>query len=352
MPHDDRPPAAQPLPLTYSSTRLASTRSPLLPNGQDPASPSASAPWLDPQHFWYHAQFSLLILTLLYLFLRRLDPLSLWRQYWSALPVGFKPFGLYLKAKTLLRGPDQAGLATLSAATLRGQTICITGANGGVGFETVWHALVVGEAKRVYAGVRDQDTAKDVKQRLLDRLVLESKSETAIADVTGRLVTLQMDHSSFTTSYFAGKSLLAQLEADGEDHLDNFVGTVAVAWLPTPSDSASQQYQSEDRIEWMTAINAVNTMVLLLTIMHKFRNGRSDTDVAVSPSRIVLHSSIAHHWCTLPLLSIGSYPRWTSWNAVLNDQTQRCLLQRYGFSKVRERRLQSLGQGLDELLTA
>ncbi|CAO1622032.1 unnamed protein product [Parajaminaea phylloscopi] len=328
--HYSSAPAAQPLPIPTTSTRLRSTSAVSGLNGLSASLPAET--WLDPAHIWYHAQFGLLALTLLYLFFHRIDLRSICAQYWAALPMTFKPSGMLVKAKLMMAGPRAAGLAELEPGSLEGKAVCVTGANGGVGFETVWHALVTGKAKRVYAGVRDEEMAQSVRNRLQERFQKDAatEGEDAGSDLMQRLSCLVMDHSSLASAYQAGQNLLAALEADGEEHLDAYVGTVGVAWLDKkPSPSASEKYESQDGIEWMVAVNAVNPLVILLSILPKM----TSSDPAYSP-RIVLHSSIAHTWCSLPVLSIGSRPRWISWNAILRDQTGRALMSRYGFSKL------------------
>lgn len=327
-----QPPAAQPLPIPTSSNRLHFTFAPPGTNGLP--TPASVAAWFELTHIWYNAQFLFLFLTLLYLFLYRIDVLAICAQYWEALPVSFKPCGLVIKARLLMQDSKKAALVQIARGSLEGKVICVTGANGAAGYETVWHALVTGKAKRVYAGVRDEDTKRSVCNRIQERLRSQIRDDgdddDAKARSTDRFRCIIMDHSSLTLSYAAGKTLLEALEADGEAQLDAFVGTVGTAWLPQPvRPSSSRPYESEDGIEWMVAINAVNCFALLLTILPKLHTTKGS-----SASRIVLYSSIAHTWCTLPIFSYGSAPRWTSWNAILRDQTHRYLLSRYGFSKV------------------
>lgn len=284
-----------------------------------------------------------------------------------------------------------------SLEQVRGDICVVTGvrADGGIGFESCL-ALIKAGAKRVYAGMYvPQDSTHDEAQCLQDvavemrrRLEKDGLGQSALSAAT-TLVPVPMDLTDFKSSYGSAKTLISELTLQGDIRIDCFLGTVGMGHdRPGDAEGYKCRYTENDSgVEYQTGVNAVGTMVLLLSLLDFFidrkypggsRDGVIDKTPAAEtssspsssppppqlspslsatssdsmekqtyfstqplaaadsrrrPARIVLTSSIAHFWATLPPFTVP--PRYESWKRMRADGSQRSNAGRYSFSKVR-----------------
>lgn len=307
---------APPQPLPRILTPPDSKDSLHVPGGTHTPPPSNSAA--------LHALLALLLATILLLFLqqprirRKLSLLSQWAgdtlsDAWRGFPILFRPDIIALRALRYVTVGDPEGL--IEPGSLRGQTIFIAGASGGIGFEMLFECLRKGEAGRVLAGVRSEARAEDVKRRIRARVGSGEEAEQMLSRTTFVIV----DFESLQSACDGAQAILHAVEQYGGGRLDAFVNTVGVGWLPP-----SNRQTTTDGVEWLMGINAVNPLATLLVVLAAQRKRREE----VPPPKVVFFSSLSHVW-------LGFTPaRYADWGQVTGDQGGRAWLSRYGQSKV------------------
>lgn len=293
-----QPPLPQPLPIVQASNRIVHPVD--APDQLQDAGGSVRS-----FYFWV---WTILAVTLIWLVLCRPNVQRALDAWWKAIPWMLKP-----------REPCfQERRYRLETGALERKIVVITGAAGGIGFELLRQTIVDGKARKVYAGVRKDEDIPKIRQRL---------RSCGVNDVDERVQVLRMDISSFEAAHEAGMRLTECMRQDGGQRVHAFISTIGVAWL---EGGGKGKQVTQDGIEWFTAINAVNNVLLLLALR----------DFFAPSARVLLLSSLAHQWCTLPtfLPGLPIEPQWHDWPSLEDDQQQRWLLTRYAFSKVRGRR--------------
>lgn len=237
---------------------------------------------------------------------------------------------------------------------------------GGIGFETCLALLRSGKVCRVYAGVHTDDdkVLLQVYQEMQRRLRMQHGMTLA----ESQFIPLQMDLTDFQTSYASASTLKAALTANEDYAIHYFIGTIGMGFdRPTKGEEAFKcRYTENDNgVEFQTGVNAVGTLVLILVLLRWFgvdltaagtqsvvaspalSTGSFESTVKVTefsstseparpPTRIILTSSVAHFWSTLPPFTVK--PRYDSWDVLRKDGQSRTNAGRYSFSKVSVRR--------------
>lgn len=196
----------------------------------------------------------------------------------------------------------------------------VTGADGGIGYETVVAFLLAG-VKTVYMGVLREWQA----EKLIKRLQEDERLDSSILE---QAVPFLCDFSDFESTQASSQDLLNQMKSRGDKQIHFFVGTVGCGHdRPASKGQLICRYtENDDGIEWQLGVNAINAHLFLLLIGSKFYS-----TVSEKPSRIVLTSSLAHQWATLPL---ALRPCYSSWKTLVSDGRERWNAGRYSFSKV------------------
>lgn len=280
-----------------------------------------------------HALFWLIGMTVLLVLLqqprirrrlaRLVDVLSDVGRGW---PVIIRPDILLLRAlRSLIFGVGVEPEGLLSLGSLRGQVVFIAGASGGIGFEVLWECLATAGAQ-VIAGVRSAERGEDVKHRIKCRAGGDEKASALLERVTFVIC----DFATLQSSVDGAKPVLSAVSRSSPDgRLDAFINTVGVAWL-----SESGHQVTEDGVEWLTGINALNPLATLLVVLAAQQERR----LHCPPPKVIFFSSLSHVW----LGWRGA--RYESWEALAEDQGKRGWLARYGHSKVSQEERRDVAQ--------
>ena len=167
----------------------------------------------------------------------------------------------YVIRQKLARAPSLP-----SPGTIRGRTILITGASGGVGLSAARQFLGLGA--QLILGVRDRTKAGNIKSQLLDEFHQAS------------ITVFELDLASFESVNRFSKSVGECLDGNGLD--------VAIMNAAT----ASQEWEATvDGHEKLLQVNLLSTAFLSLLLVSFLRSGPR-------PGRLVVISSEAHAWST------------------------------------------------------
>jgi NAD(P)-dependent dehydrogenase (short-subunit alcohol dehydrogenase family) len=158
----------------------------------------------------------------------------------------------------------------LPQADLTGQTIIVTGANRGLGIETVRHLINL-NAETVVLGVRSLDKGKDAVKQL--------------EQSTGRVGVAK----AFELNMSSSQSVKAFVE--------NMKGLPRVDAAVLSAGMYTQDFVLQEGFESTLTVNVINTFllaILLLPLLRKSSKG------AQSPPRITIVSSDRHVMTNLP----------------------------------------------------
>ncbi|PWN18690.1 hypothetical protein BCV69DRAFT_314567 [Microstroma glucosiphilum] len=255
-------------------------------------------------------------------------------------------------------GPE--GLVKLHCTSESGnRLVLVTGADGGVGFETALALLLAG--CDVLMGIRDFDRPGHwarVQERLDCRIVDElmkkgdklnaspghGKAGPSMDDV-GRALPFKCDFTDMVGARGAAQevwSIVAEHNQAGAGEksvvgaITHYIGTVGVGFdRPTLKGELVSRYtENDDGIEYQLGINAINPFIFTLLVWPLLARPFEETaakEAAPVDGRIVLTNSIANAWNTLPL---AVEPQYRSWETVRGDGGKRWAAGRYNFSKL------------------
>ncbi|CAO1639372.1 unnamed protein product [Sympodiomycopsis kandeliae] len=235
----------------------------------------------------------------------------------------------------------------------------------GIGFQSLLSVLKYAQVRRVYACCYVPSTTS---QEEYFTVLKENVAKHITPEALTRLVPVAMDVTDFTSSYASAQGLKRALQLHHDERIDYFLGTIGVGHDRPGSGSGSgsvdgytcRYTENDDGIEYQTGVNAVGTMVVILSLLTYLlpsnkvpppsRTYSSDSDVSetkvtrlddtkppkararTQPARIILTTSMSHFWSTIPPFTIPA--RYTSWPQLSLDNTLRSNAGRYAFSKL------------------
>jgi NAD(P)-dependent dehydrogenase (short-subunit alcohol dehydrogenase family) len=183
---------------------------------------------------------------------------------------------------------------------LRGQTIIVTGANTGLGFEASRHLVRLGVDKLIM-GVRNMQKGEAARREILHS---EKRDESSI-----EVWPLDMDNYGSVKEFASRASQLPLLNA-----------VLANAGVCTAIYSVT-----EDNEKTITT-NVVSTFLLALLLLPKLRESAEQSGIA---PRIVIPNSAMHYWAPLKELNVNG-----EIFAYMNDQKTADMAGRYPVSKL------------------